>query len=91
MMPEHDADLTECRECGTTFDLAMQNYYDALCPSCIPPERTWPRCIECDDKVPPDERTQVTVPGAARDPRTVKLTVHKSCEDAVQTTVSRPL
>lgn len=31
---QHDPDITECRECGTKFDLALQYYYDNLCPSC---------------------------------------------------------
>lgn len=27
-------DTVECRECGSTFNLAAQYYYDSLCPSC---------------------------------------------------------
>lgn len=30
----HDPDLVVCSECGSTFDLARQNYYDDTCPAC---------------------------------------------------------
>jgi hypothetical protein len=31
---EHDPEPTNCRSCGTQFDLARQHYYDNLCPTC---------------------------------------------------------
>lgn len=83
MQHEHDPDMVDCRECGRTFDLARQNYYDNLCPSCMEkenPERTWPRCTECDDPIPPEKRAYKTVRGAARDPSTVRLPVHEGCK-----------
>lgn len=75
-----DQDLTECRECGETFNLAAQNYYDNLCPACVEPERSWPICMECDERIPPDERAHKTVRGAARDPATVRVAIHESCK-----------
>lgn len=80
---EHDPDIVECRKCGTEFDLALQNYYDNLCPSCMDeenPERKWPGCMECGEKIPPDERATKTVRGAARDPATVSVPVHEDCK-----------
>lgn len=79
---DEDQDLIDCRSCGETFDLSKQNYYDNLCPSCIEeqePERNWPLCMECDERIPPDERDSKTVRGAARDPATVQVPVHESC------------
>lgn len=79
----HDPDMVECRECETEFDLARQNYYDNICPKCLKeeePERTWDRCVRCDDPIPPTEKTTITVRGAARDPATVSLPVHKRCK-----------
>jgi Zn finger protein HypA/HybF involved in hydrogenase expression len=35
--PPHDdfeLEEIECRRCGTVFNLAMQRYYDNLCPDC---------------------------------------------------------
>lgn len=82
MSHEPDRDLIECRECGQTFDLSAQNYYDNLCPTCVAeerPERTWPICVACDDRIPPEERAYRTVRGAARDPSTVQVPVHEEC------------
>lgn len=82
-MQDEPPDLIECRNCGNKFDLNTQNYYDNICPSCMKeeePERTWPICTECDEKIPPDERAYKTVRGAARDPSTVRLPVHEDCK-----------
>lgn len=50
---------TECRECGTPFNLSAQWYYDNLCPECKAEqdgeETTWPVCVQCGEKYPPDE------------------------------------
>lgn len=73
-------EIIECRECGRKFDLAAQNYYDNLCPACVresDPDRTWPMCWECSERVPPDERATVRLPPAARDPGPVPVTVHE--------------
>lgn len=80
---DHDPDFVECRSCGQEFDLALQNYYDNVCPPCMEdeePERTWPRCTGCDKRIPPDERAYRTVRGAARDPTTVRLPYHEDCK-----------
>ncbi len=83
-MVDSQPEIIECRKCGTEFDLAAQNYYDNLCPSCVSnenPERTWPVCIECEQKIPPYRREYKTVRGAARDPSTVKVPVHENCKE----------
>lgn len=71
-----------CRECGATFDLSNQHYYDNLCPECMAdhaPERTWPGCAVCGERVPPEDRTTIRVRGAARDPAWVTLPAHHRC------------
>jgi len=30
----HDPEIIECRECPRKFDLARQNYYYNICPTC---------------------------------------------------------
>lgn len=77
---EQDREIIECRECGSEFNLAAQHYYDNLCPSCQEDSRTWPGCARCSDRVPPGERTHITVQGARRDPSTVRLPVHEDCK-----------
>ena len=77
---EHDPEPTECRDCGATFDLARQHYYDNRCPSCVEdedPERTWPMCAKCDGRVPPDEQdtTKTYTEGVGYE----TLTVHEAC------------
>jgi NMD protein affecting ribosome stability and mRNA decay len=79
---DHDRDIVECRECGARFDLVKQVYYDNLCPSCMDeenPERNWPICAECDERIPPDEQASKTVEGGRRDPSAVSLPVHEDC------------
>lgn len=72
--PEHQT----CRECGATFDLAAQNYYDNVCPSCVDEERTWPLCAACSKRVDPDEavRKFVNPKGSAAGGY---LTYHPGC------------
>lgn len=75
-------EIIKCRECDTRFNLTAQRYYDNLCPACKKeqnPEATWPICVECDERIPPDERDTKSVRGAARDPATVNLPVHEDC------------
>lgn len=82
-MHDEDAEIIECRECGARFDLTEQVYYDNLCPRCMDeenPERNWPVCAECDERIPPDEQASKTVKGARRDPATVRLPVHEDCK-----------
>lgn len=31
---EASSETIECRECGTPFNLGVQDYYDNLCPRC---------------------------------------------------------
>lgn len=82
MRHEHDPEMTDCRNCGAEFDLARQNYYDNICPSCLKeeePERTWPSCASCGDKIPPGEREYKTV--AERRGGTSQLPIHADCKD----------
>lgn len=49
----------ECRDCGAEFSLEDVWYYDNLCPACMAgeePERTWPGCAVCGERIPPGER-----------------------------------
>jgi NMD protein affecting ribosome stability and mRNA decay len=83
MSHQPEREDTECRNCGTTFNLAAQHYYDDMCPDCMKeenPKRTWKGCSRCDEKIPPDELKWRVVRGGRRDPSTVKLPVHKKCK-----------
>lgn len=55
----HDDEPTECRECGSTFDLARQNYYADKCPDCYdrPDDLPTTSCVhpECPTELPPSE------------------------------------
>lgn len=87
MRDETPREMLTCRECGAQFDLAQQNYYDNLCPSCIKnkdnhdEKRTWNGCHVCGEKVSPDEETAIKVRGAARDPTWVYMPAHPDCAD----------
>lgn len=76
--------MTECRRCGSTFNLSRQWYVDNLCPSCkhdSDPEATLPGCYRCGEKIPPDERDSTVVTN--RGPRGVEretLPVHARCK-----------
>lgn len=77
-----DTEYTACRECGRLFELTAQPYYDNRCPPCVAeedPERTWQSCWVCDEKINPDDLTTKRVRGAARDPATVPVPIHKGC------------
>lgn len=59
----HDPEEIECRTCGTTFDLARQNYYADECPSCYDhpnPDRYTISCAHphCETEKPPEEMTK---------------------------------
>lgn len=63
-MREQEEEIIECRECGTTFNLAAQFYYDNKCPSCVEadePKRSWPSCIRCGEKYEPGTGVSTTV------------------------------
>ncbi len=79
-MPE----TVQCRDCGTSFNLDAQWYYDNLCPSCKAEqdgeEKTWPSCIFCGDKIPPEGRTSTTVTNRSMRGGSERVTVHEDCE-----------
>lgn len=79
----HDPEITECRECGAEFDLARQHYYSDICPSCLKeeePERTWPGCIICGDKIPPEERATKVFPPQGPGQTSERVPVHEGCK-----------
>lgn len=67
----------ECRDCGTTFNLAAQWYYSPLCPECKANEdgedTTLPACPRCGDRIQPGDGTTISVvnPGVAGGRETV--------------------
>jgi hypothetical protein len=71
----------KCRDCGAPFDLASQNYYDNLCPSCVEDERTWPLCHKCSEKVSPDNMTSIEVGGSMLNPGTEYVPAHEECAE----------
>ncbi len=75
-----EIDPVVCKDCGAEFNLSAQHYYDNVCPDCIEPKRTWPICTECDERIPPDERSYRSIRGAARDPASVRVAVHDGCK-----------
>lgn len=63
---QHVEEMTDCRNCESTFDQARQHYYDDICPSCKreDPDEKDPNehvstvsCSnpECDEEVPHTE------------------------------------
>lgn len=79
-------DIIECSNCGRQFDLAQQNYYSGLCPSCQKdenPRSTWPSCFICSDRAPPDERESVKVTGRTG---TEHLPAHTGCAEGYEQT-----
>lgn len=51
-------DSVECQHCGSAFNLAVQSYYDNVCPGCMrerEPERLARVCAACDTRVMPDD------------------------------------
>lgn len=54
-----------CAECDAHFRLEEQWYYDNLCPECKAGEdgevATWPVCIRCFARIPPEEREYIYV------------------------------
>lgn len=48
-----DTELQTCPNCGSTFDLAKQYYYDSLCPDCKDERETWPICPACQERYDP--------------------------------------
>jgi hypothetical protein len=83
-MRRRERQEVECRQCGTVFNLSAQTYFDNLCPSCVAagsPERTWPGCVVCNERIPPEQREYVTVqnrsPGG---PSTERVPVHGDCD-----------
>jgi DNA-directed RNA polymerase subunit RPC12/RpoP len=71
--------MLDCRDCGRTFDLAAQNYYDQVCPECVDDERTWPLCFKCSERVGPEDRTPIKVTGGLMDNDTAKVPAHEEC------------
>lgn len=83
MNREHPPDIVTCRECEAEFDLSKQKYYGNICPTCLTkedPERTWPACWRCNERIPPDERAKEYIRGGRRDPATVRVPVHEDCK-----------
>lgn len=80
---EHDPDIVLCRDCQTTFDLALQHYYDSLCPKCKADANTT-TCDICQDTVGADDVQQATFVG--RMP-TQQVTV---CSDECATEAETP-
>lgn len=79
--PEYEE--VECRDCGRPFNLAAQSYYDNRCPECVAadaPERTWPGCMRCGERIPPDERATVTIGPQAPGQTAESVPVHKRCK-----------
>jgi|GEM_PF-1203712 hypothetical protein len=60
----HDPEITSCRKCGAQFDLARQNYYDTLCPSCVKaddPERTFGTSLKATGRLTNAGRLDATI------------------------------
>lgn len=78
--------IIECRSCGTDFNLNAQQYYNNLCPDCIPEQYTWPKCFICRERIPPDVREKMVTPSASRSSANLRVTVHESCKGDEKTT-----
>lgn len=82
MRHERDTEIRDCIDCGKQYNLSQQSYYGPRCPECVAeknPERTWPGCFKCSEKVDPDEAEMIKVRGAARDPTWVTMPAHPEC------------
>lgn len=89
---EHEPELTECRNCGSTFDLSRQHYYDELCPPCEKKEHspitTWRSCVACSTMAPSDQLQLATVRGRTG---TERLSVcSEGCREHMQTNRHAP-
>lgn len=52
---EHDPEMVPCADCGSTFDLARQHYYDNRCPDCVPDDQLKQSCAICGDREMPGD------------------------------------
>lgn len=81
-MHAHAPELRECVACGAEYDLARQSYYGPKCPSCTAdedPERTWPGCCVCSERIPPGERASKVMGGSFGVPAE-RVPVHERCK-----------
>lgn len=78
-----DEEIVECRDCGKAFNIAAQYYFADLCPTCVKeqePERTWPGCFVCGEKIPPAERATKIVGPSAPGQSSERVPVHEGCK-----------
>lgn len=90
-MNRQPTDLRDCTECGAAFDLESVNYYGPKCPECVDPEKTWPYCWECSEKVDPDEVESVGLTNrrGRHAGRTDYVPCHPDCAEALRSRHSR--